>query len=118
MNRKLKTAIFGTLLAGSLMMTAVPAMARDWRDQDRYNHSYYDHDRYDHSYYRGRNDRNNGDWYDPEWGSLHGSRSDYEALQQARQQALYDASHHASRKKIAEDDAVVDEIVNRMRYGR
>jgi len=37
-----------------------------------------------------------------------------EDLQQARQQALYDASHHASRSKIAQDDAVVDEILNRM----
>jgi 3-deoxy-D-arabino-heptulosonate 7-phosphate (DAHP) synthase len=41
-----------------------------------------------------------------------------DALQQAREKALYDASHGASRKKIAQDQAVVDELVSRMRYGR
>jgi hypothetical protein len=119
MNSKLKTVIFGGLVAGSLIMSAMPAMARDWRDYDR-NHRSDDRGRFDGAW--GRNDRfagrNNGGWYDPEWGQLRGSRSDYDALEQARQQALYDASHHASRKKIAQDDAVVDEIVNRMRYGR
>ena len=119
MKTKLKSMVLGGLVAGSLVMSAMPAMARDWRDYDR-NHRWDDRGRFDGAW--GRNDRvesrNHGGWYDPSWGRLGGSRSDYDALQQARQQALYDASHHASRKKIAQDDAVVDEFVNRMRYGR
>jgi len=90
-------------------MSAAPVMARDWRWND-HNYRWDDRDRYD----RGRNEG----WYDPAWGRVRGSRSDYDALEHAREQALYDASHHASRKKIAQDDAVVDEILNRMRYGR
>ena len=129
MKSKLKTLVLGGIVAGSLVMSAVPVMARDWHWNDR-NHRWDDRDRYDNSRYDrgwgwgrydrgwgwGRND-NNG-WYDPEWGRLRGSRGDYEDLQQARQQALYDASHHASRKKIAQDDARVDDILNRMGYRR
>ena len=111
MNSKLKTLVFGGLVAGSLIMSAAPVMARDWHWNDR-NHRWddrYDH-RWDDRYDQGRNEG----WYDQSWGRLRGSRSDYDALEQARQQALYDASHHASRKKIAQDDAVVDEMLNRM----
>src|SRR5713226_9962767 len=142
MKRKLKTLILGGLVAGSLVMSAVPVMARDWHWYDR-NHRwddrarYYetwghrgdDRGRYDSRYDNSRYDRgwgwgrgwggnDNSGWYDPEWGRLRGSRGDYEDLQQARQQALYDASHHASRKKIAQDDARVDDILNRMGYRR
>ncbi|HTN71239.1 MAG TPA: hypothetical protein VMO00_09125 [Methylomirabilota bacterium] len=109
MNKRLKTMVLSGFLAGSLVMTAAPAMAWDWP----WNHR--DHRVDDHRWEdRRRNDR---EWNDNEYGHLRGSQSDYEALQQARQQALYDASHHASRKKIAEDDAVVDEMLNRM-HGR
>ena len=104
MNNKLKTLVFGGLVAGSLVMSAAPVMARDWHWND---HNY----QWDGRYY----DRGS---YDPAWGRLRGSRSDFNALEQARQQALYDASHHASRKKIAQDNAVVDEILGRMHYGR
>ena len=93
MNSKLKTIVFGALVAGSLVMSAVPAMARD-RD-----------------WYEGHRWDNRG------WG-YRGSQSNYEALEQARQKALYDASHHASRKKIAQDDAVVDQILNGMHHRR
>ena len=104
MNHKVKTLVVGGLMAGALFMSTVPAMAREWHWNDR-------HDRWDDRYsYQGRNEG----WYDPSWGSLHGSRNDYENLEQARQQALYDASHHASRSKIAQDDAVVDDILNHM----
>ena len=120
MNNKLKTVVFGGLLAGSLMMSAAPAMARDWRDYDR-NHRWEDNRGRDNRGW-GRNDRvdnrNDGGWYDPAWGRLNGSRRDMDELKQAREKALYDASHGASRKKIAQDQAVVDELVNRMRYGR
>ena len=119
MKSKLKTLILGGLVAGSLVMSAVPVMARDWHWNDR-NHRWDERARYDNRYDRGwgwgRN--NSSGWYDSEWGRLRGSRSDYEGLQQARQQALYDASHHASRKKIAQDNARVDDILNRMGYRR
>lgn len=124
MSNKLKSAVFGGLLAGSLMMSAAPAMARDWRDHDR-NHRWEENrGRYEGrwGWGWGRNDRvdnrNDEGWYDPAWGRLNGSRRDMEELKQAREKALYDAAHGASRKKIAQDQAVVDEIVNRMRYGR
>ncbi len=120
MNSKLKTLVFGGLIAGSLMMSAAPAMARDWRDHDR-NHRWEQiRDRYDGAWRRNDRVENRDDrsWYDPAWGRLNGSRNDWEALERAREQALYDASHGASRKKIAQNNAVVDEIVNRMRYGR
>jgi hypothetical protein len=104
MNNKLKTLVFGGLVAGSLVMSAAPVMARDWHWNDR-NYQW------DGRYY----DRGG---YDQAWGRIRGSRSDFDALEQARQQALYDASHHASRKKIAQDNAVVDEILDRMHYGR
>jgi hypothetical protein len=104
MINKAKKLIMGGLMAGSLFMAAAPAMARDWHEND---HNY----RWDNRY----NDRGRDEgWYDQSWGRLSGSRSDYGNLEQARQQALYDASHHASRSKIAQDDAVVDEILNRM----
>ena len=91
MNSKLKTIVFGALVAGSLVMSAVPAMARD-RD-----------------WYEGHRWDNRGSGY---------RGSHYDALEQARQKALYDASHHASRKKIAQDDAVVDQILNGMHHRR
>jgi len=108
MTHKVKSLVVGGLMAGSLFMAVVPAIARDWHGNDR-DHRWDDHYSYRDSY-RGQDN----DWYDPSWGRLRGSRSDMEDLQQARQQALYDASHHASRSKIAQDDAVVDEILNRM----
>lgn len=122
MNSKLKNVVFGGLIAGSLMMSAAPALARDWRDHDR-DHRWEDNrGQYNNNGAWGRNDgagyRNDGGWYDQSWGRLNGSRSEMEALQQAREKALYDASHHASRKQIGQDDAVVDELVNRMRRGR
>jgi hypothetical protein len=110
MNSKFKTIIFGGLVGGSLIMSAVPVKAWDWpwhnRDQRSDNRSNQPSD----TRWNERSDRNR-DW-DKRWGS----GSDYEEWQQARQQALYDASHHASRKKIAEDDARADEILNRMRH--
>ena len=79
MNSKLKTIVFGGLVAGSLVISAVPAMAR--------NRDFYERHRWDNS-----------------------SQSDYEALQQARQKALYDAAHHASRRRIAADEARIREL--------
>jgi hypothetical protein len=118
MNRKFKTIVFGGLVAGSLIISAVPVMAWDWpwynrnprtdnRSDQRTDNRGWDN-RSDH-----RTDNNRG--WDNNRG---GSGSDYEQWQQARQQALYDASHHASRKKIAEDDAIANDIENRMHHRR
>ncbi len=79
MNRKLKTIVLGGLVAGSLVISAVPAMAR--------NRDFYERYRWDNR-----------------------SQSVDEALQQARRQAIYDASHHASRRRLAADEARIREL--------
>ena len=108
MNRKFKTIVYGGLVAGSLIMSAVPVMAWDWP----WN---YRNQRSDNRSDRQTDQRSDNRGWDNNRG---GSGSDYEQLQQARQQALYDASHHASRKKIAEDDAIANDIENRMHHRR
>ena len=95
MNTRSKTMVFGALLAGSLMFSVVPAKAWDW-PWARHEHSEHERDKWDNHWGRGR---------------------DYDDYQQARQQALYDASHGASRKKIAEDDAAADQALERARHG-
>jgi len=79
MNSKLKTIVFGGLVAGSLVISAVPAMARDRDFYERYR-----------------------------WDNR--SQSVDEALRQARQQAIYDASHRASRRRLAADEARIREL--------
>jgi Spy/CpxP family protein refolding chaperone len=91
-----KSMVFGALVAGSLIISAAPVRAWDWP--------------------WGRHDERSAHQTD-KWDEHWGRGKDYEEYQQARQQALYDASHHASRKKIAEDDARADEILNRGRHG-
>jgi hypothetical protein len=97
MNGNLKTAVFGGLLAGSLFMSAVPAMARD---------HYWDRSRpygwHDQGYHRGWDRR--GDY-----------RSNYyNELEQARQQLNYDASHHKSRKRLAQDEQRIRQLEEEM----
>jgi hypothetical protein len=113
MNSKFKTMVFGGLVAGSLIMSAGPVMAWDWSWFNRNQRA--DNNRSDsRSDYRSDHHSDDNEGWDNRWGS----GSDYQRWQQARQQALYDASHHASRKKIAEDNAVADEIANGMRHRR
>jgi hypothetical protein len=112
MNSKLKTIIFGGLVAGSLIMSAAPVMAWDWPWNYRSQRS---DNRSDNRSDKRSDQRSDNRGWDNNRG---GSGSDYEQWQQARQQALYDASHGASRKKIAEDDAIADEIQNRMHHRR
>ena len=91
-----KTMVLGALLAGSVVISAAPAKAWDWPWARHNDHSQYERDRWDEHWGRGK---------------------DYAEYEQARQQALYDASHGASRKKIAEDNAIADQILDRMRHG-
>jgi hypothetical protein len=115
MNSKFKTIVFGGLVAGSLIMSAVPVMAWDW---PWYNRNQRSDNRSDQRADKRWDERSDHRSDNREWDKRWGSGSDYQEWQQARQQALYDASHHASRKKIAEDDARADEILNRMRHRR
>jgi len=109
MNSKLKNVAVGSLVASSLMLAAVPVIARDRNWFDR-------HDRWDHvrdwrwDHARERHGRESSRQY--------GSQYNSDQLQQAEQKAQYDASHHASRKKIARDQAVIDSILNGMGYQR
>ena len=96
MNSKVKNIVFGGMVAGCLIASAGPVMAWDWPWARHDERSAHQTDKWDEHWGRGK---------------------DYEEYQQARQQALYDASHGASRKKIAEDDARADEILNRGRHG-
>jgi hypothetical protein len=98
MKRTSKTMVFGALVAGSLIISAAPVRAWDWPWGGRHNE---------------RSAHETNKWDEQHWGR----GKDYDAYQQARQQALYDASHGASRKKIAEDDALADEALNRGRHG-
>jgi hypothetical protein len=113
MNSKLKTIIVGGFIAGSLIMSAAPVMAWDWHwfNGDQRTNQRVDN-RSDHRWDKRWDQRgdNNG------WGNRAGSGSDYDQWQQAHEQALYDASHGASRKKIAEDNARADEILNRTHH--
>ena len=90
MERKVMTLVVGALLAGVL---AVPAAgwARD------YWHWSKEHNR---------------------WDRRADLRSDYRDLEQAKQQLQYDHSHHASRKKLAEDDARIKDIERDIRADR
>ena len=119
MNSKIKTAFLGGLLAGSLLASAVPALARDqYRDRSpRYGwHDQGYHRGWDQSPRYGWNDRG----YDRGWDRRGDYRSNsYSELEQARQQLNYDASHHKSRKKLAQDQLRIEQLQNEMwRYRR
>ena len=49
-------------------------------------------------------------WSNNRWNRRADLRSDHQDLEQARRQLDYDRRHHASRKKIAEDEARVRDI--------
>ena len=91
MNSKFRTIVFGALVAGSLLASAGPVLAHDywhWSERDR------------------RWDRR------AEW------RSDHRDLAAARRQLEYDRRHHASRRKIAEDEARIRDIERDLRFAR
>ena len=49
-------------------------------------------------------------WSNNRWNRRADLRSDHQDLEQARRQLDYDRRHHASRKKIAEDEVRVRDI--------
>ena len=93
MERKIKILMVSILLSG-LVAVPVAAFARD----DHHEH----HDHRSHNRWDYRADR----------------RNDYRAREQARQQLDYDLSHHASRKRLAQDDARVRESQREIRRDR
>ena len=81
MKRRIKTVVLGSFIAGALMTPAL-GLAANW-------HWSTDHNRWDHR------------------AEL---RSDYRDLARARQQLEQDRRHHASRRKLAEDEARIRDI--------
>lgn len=90
MNRNLKIFVAGIFLSGVLMAPAL-SFARDHRQWSRGDN------RWDHRFDR---------------------RDTRQEFEQARQQLDYDLSHHASRKKLAQDDARVKELNRELRINR
>lgn len=91
MKTQFKKMALGAVLAGSMIFSAGVAMARD----NDYSH------RYDNRYYNnGYN--NNG----------YNSRYDRGALENAKNQLNYDLQHRASRKQLAQDQAMIDQILS------
>ena len=86
MKSRTKNIVFGTLLAGSLSLSAAPAMARD------YWH-----------------------WHDNRWDHRAEVRSDRRDLAQAQRQLDYDRAHRASRRTIAQDEARIRDIQRDLR---
>jgi hypothetical protein len=90
MDRKLKTLVMGAILTSALTVPA-SGWARD------YWHWSKEHNR---------------------WDRRADLRSDYRDLEEAKRQLQYDHSHHASRKKLAEDDARIKDIERDIRADR
>ena len=91
---KLKKMLVLGVVAGSMIFSSGIAMARDNDHHDNGRH--YGWERGNHYGWEGNR---RGDW-----------RSDRQRLEQLRAQRDYDASHHASRKKIAQDNAAIDDF--------
>jgi hypothetical protein len=86
MRSKTKTLVLGSLLAGSLVTSAVPVVAQDyWRWHTR-----------DYQSYQRESGKD--------------LRSDQRDLAEARRQLEYDRSHRANHSKIAQDEARIKEI--------
>lgn len=90
MNTKFRAIVFGSLIAGSLMLSAAPVMAHDW-------------------YRRG---------HDYSWSRRADLRRDYSDLAEARRRLNYDAAHHASRRRLAYDRARIQDILADIRSDR
>jgi hypothetical protein len=90
MYAKVRNFLFGGLVAGSLLASAVPAMAA--RD---YWH-----------------------WNNNKWERRADMRTDQQDLARARRQLSWDRSHGASRRTIAQDEARINDIERDLREDR
>jgi hypothetical protein len=91
MKNRTKTLLFFSLIAGSLILQAAPAGARDyWHWAER-----------EHRWERGAD-----------------LRSDRRDLEEARRQLRYDRNHHASRRKSAQDEARIRDLERDIREDR
>jgi hypothetical protein len=88
MERKIKTAVIALFLTGSLIIPTA-SWARD--------------------YWHWENNR---------WDRRADLRTDHRDLEEAKRQLQYDLSHHASRKKLAEDNARIQDIERDIRVDR
>ena len=83
MSIKVKSLMSSTVLAGTLILSAAPAMARDyWHWQEK----------------------------EHRWDHRADLRSDQRDLAQARRQLDYDRAHRASRRTIAQDEGRIRDI--------
>ena len=93
MNTKFKTIVLGTLVAGSLVLSAGPVLARDdW------------HGRYDDHRWNGvRRDTGN---------DRRDLRQDYADLARARRQRAFDRRHHAGRRRLGWEHRQIHDLLN------
>ncbi len=106
MGAKFKTIVFGTLVAGSLALSAGPVMARDW-DWPHRDYRYRDYR--DYRDYRYRDSR----------GYQWSRREDlYRQLESARSKLNYDRAHHASREQLAHDTRRIEDLWREINFAR
>ena len=86
MRNKSKTLVLAGLLAGSLVMSAVPVVAQDYWQ------------------------RHVADYQSYQWERRKVPPYEQRDLDQARDQLEYDRAHRASRRRIAQDEARIQEI--------
>jgi hypothetical protein len=109
MNTRLKTAVLGTLVAGSLVLSAGPVLA-DW--------NWGRHDNNRRSSWNGRHDDHRSDRWRDIRNDRRDVRHDYEELARARRQREYLERTHASRGRIAQEDDHIRSIWNDIRGDR
>jgi hypothetical protein len=90
MDRKIKTVVLGSFLAG-VLMTPASGLARDYWHWSKDN---------------------------SRWDRRADLRSDQRDLEEARRQLEFDRRHHASRRKLAEDEARIRDIERDIRVDR
>ena len=87
---KMKNVVLGGLIAGTLLTSVGPALADD-RGWGHQNQRYSNRDEL---------------------------RGDYDRLAQAKAKLEYDLRHHASRKKLARDQAAIQAILDEIQSDR
>jgi hypothetical protein len=101
MGAKFKTIVLGTLVAGSLALSAGPVMAGYWD--------------WPHRDYRDYRDSRYRDSRDYRWTRREGL---YRQLDEARRKLAYDRAHHASREQLAHDDRRIQDLWREINFAR